>query len=202
MEQICGPHFRRTGRKVPAKHKVSDEWMCDACFTGKAILAPAENPQGERLSPGVGETRQDGQQFRRIGRRRTISSGHEQRGQKAMVYAMIHPEGSKGGRGKRNLDETSTFSNKRLQIARRVLRLSRQFKVPKLAEQVRDGELSLNAAFGTVKELEANAGKTLDGFREVAPNATLRGGRRVLSGWTGERSAGLAPGGCNKTAKL
>ncbi len=40
------------------------------------------------------------------------------KGQKAMAYAKIYPEGSKGGRGKRNLDETSTFSNKRLQIAR------------------------------------------------------------------------------------
>jgi len=41
-ELICGPHFRRTGKRVPAYREVNGEGLCKACFAGKPICGREE----------------------------------------------------------------------------------------------------------------------------------------------------------------
>jgi ParB-like chromosome segregation protein Spo0J len=76
--------------------------------------------------------------------RRNISKG-----QQAMALAMIYPEDSKGGRGKKNKEFNSGFSAKRLQQARSVLRFSRP-----LADEVISGTTPLNDAVEIVRQQE------------------------------------------------
>jgi hypothetical protein len=49
-----------------------------------------------------------------------------------MVYAMIHPEGSKGGRGKKNLEDSSMFSNKKAPTGPRSSAASREVRRSKV----------------------------------------------------------------------
>lgn len=69
------------------------------------------------------------------------------KGQQAMALAMIYPEPETGGRGKKSqrVEETSTFSTKRLQQARSVLAFSKP-----MAEAVLKGVDSLDAALQKV----------------------------------------------------
>jgi hypothetical protein len=41
-QYTCGPHLRRTGRRVAAFVIVNGEAMCQGCFRGKAILDAVE----------------------------------------------------------------------------------------------------------------------------------------------------------------
>jgi len=41
-EQICGPHYRRTGKRVQAVRVVDNEGMCLACFKGKPVRETEE----------------------------------------------------------------------------------------------------------------------------------------------------------------
>lgn len=36
-EQLCQPHLRRTGERIPATREVNGEAMCLACFRGRPI---------------------------------------------------------------------------------------------------------------------------------------------------------------------
>lgn len=76
------------------------------------------------------------------------------KGQQAMAMAFIYPEASEGGRGKKKkVDVSSTlFSQKRLQLARRILRFSRE-----LAEDVLAGTKKLDAA---LEEVDLSRGKS------------------------------------------
>lgn len=40
--KLCGPHFRRTGKLVPAVRAVDNEGMYANCFNGKAIHGGVE----------------------------------------------------------------------------------------------------------------------------------------------------------------
>ena len=68
------------------------------------------------------------------------------KGQQAMALAMIYPEPSKGGRGKKNHLETKGFSAARLSQARSVLRHSRA-----LAEDVMMGRKVFDGALAIVQ---------------------------------------------------
>lgn len=61
-----------------------------------------------------------------------VNRRHLTKGQRAMALAMIYPEPEKGGRGhkKERVDETSTVSAKRLQLARTVLRYGAEDLAP------------------------------------------------------------------------
>ncbi len=37
QELFCGPHYRRTGERIPAVRTVNGEAMCLACFRGRPI---------------------------------------------------------------------------------------------------------------------------------------------------------------------
>jgi hypothetical protein len=69
MQQgFCGPHFRRTGRKISAKHEVGNERMCSACFTGKAIFRTEQQGSGSQAMPrtnGKRKTAEGREAFRR-----------------------------------------------------------------------------------------------------------------------------------------
>jgi len=39
---LCGPHLRRTGRRVPSFMILAGEGLCEPCFRGKAILDAIE----------------------------------------------------------------------------------------------------------------------------------------------------------------
>jgi hypothetical protein len=36
-ETFCAPHYRRTGRKIPATRVIEGEPMCGGCFSGGSI---------------------------------------------------------------------------------------------------------------------------------------------------------------------
>ena len=42
MNEICAPHFRRTGKKVKATRMVAEEPMCEFCFRGRPVAAEEE----------------------------------------------------------------------------------------------------------------------------------------------------------------
>jgi hypothetical protein len=74
-------------------------------------------------------------------------------GQRAMLYAVTYPEPGKGGRGHKRVDNTSAlFSDKRLQLARTVLR-----GAPDLVDAVIAGSPALDAAFKTAQERKTAA---------------------------------------------
>lgn len=72
------------------------------------------------------------------------------KGQQAVAYAMIYPDASKGGRGKKNSTETLEFSAMRLSQARALLRHSRA-----LAEDVLSDRKKLDAALKQMADEQA-----------------------------------------------
>ena len=107
------------------------------------------------------------------GQRRNILKG-----QQAIALALLYPEAEKGGRGKKKerVDETSTFSAKRLQQARAILAHSRE-----LAIAVRNGVEKFDIALKRV-ESERNLLRGSEGkiarLRENAPHVDTRGRRQ------------------------
>jgi hypothetical protein len=96
------------------------------------------------------------------------------KGQQAMAFAFIYPEGEKGGRGKKSerVVETTTLSRSRITQARYVLRHS-----PKLAEAVLKGTTKLDDALSIVREEErrSNSAETkLIELRQSAPDLADR----------------------------
>jgi hypothetical protein len=97
------------------------------------------------------------------------------KGQQAMALAMIYSEPEKG-RGKKDTAkkdaESSSFSYRRVQQARSVLRHSRD-----LAESVVKGSLSLDEALDKVDELKEQANSTeaqLARLQTAAPDLVVR----------------------------
>lgn len=97
-------------------------------------------------------------------RRRHISAG-----QRAMVQAMVL---SLSGHSLRTHAKLHDVSRSRLSLANTVLR-----EAPELAERVRDGKLSLDAAAGIVRERKAEAAAVqaaFDNLRAHAPDLASR----------------------------
>jgi hypothetical protein len=72
---------------------------------------------------------------------------HMSQGQRAMALAMIYPEPTKGGRGKKGASDLHGINHTSLSQARFVLRYQRQ-----LAERVRDGSIELDPAYKQAKD--------------------------------------------------
>jgi ParB-like nuclease domain len=93
------------------------------------------------------------------------------KGQRAMRMALLYPEPSKGGRGKKsatNSKETLGFTPMRLSQARAVLAFSHE-----IALQVRDGVLSLDKALAdidTARDAAASHDAKLARLRDEAPD--------------------------------
>src|SRR5689334_13817340 len=81
----------------------------------KACAIAGVEPQFQRLN---------GEDVRAFIASTNVNRRHLTAGQRAISLAMLYPEPEKGGRGhrKERVDETSTVSAKRLQLARLVLR--------------------------------------------------------------------------------
>ena len=98
-----------------------------------------------------------------------VSRRHLNKGQQAMAVAFAYPEPDKPGRGKKGkAEETSGFSQKRLQQARQVLHYSRE-----LALAVLDDTIKLDSALEKISA-EQKAMKSTEGklalLREEAPD--------------------------------
>jgi len=105
------------------------------------------------------------------------------KGQQAMALAMIYPEPEKG-RGKKDpakKDKDSLpFSQQRLMQARAVLRLAQQYDAMKFVTAVMAGELGLDDALSSLKEIDEKASsekdkadassKELANLRKAAPD--------------------------------
>jgi len=111
---------------------------------------------------------------------------------------MIYPEdGGKGGRGKKDsAKETAKkvggFSDERLRQARTVLRLAKQYDSMKIVTAVLAGELGLDDAMSSMKEIDDKAtsekdkadasSKELANLRKAAPVTQKVGERKKHEG--------------------
>jgi hypothetical protein len=98
-----------------------------------------------------------------------VSRRHLNKGQQAMAVAFAYPDPDKPGRGKKGkAEETSGFSQKRLQQARQVLHHSRELALAVLGDTIK-----LDSALAKISE-EQKAMKSTEGklalLREEAPD--------------------------------